>query len=52
VTLTAGGFLDLSSLTSLPEDVTLSAGGYLDLRSLTSLPKGVKATYKNVYFKN
>lgn len=34
-TLSAGGSLYLSSLTTLPEGVTLSAGGSLDLRSLT-----------------
>jgi len=35
------GYLDLRSLTSIPEGVTLSAGGYLDLESLTSIPEGV-----------
>ena len=36
----AGGSLDLSSLTTLPEGCQLSAGGYLDLSSLTTLPEG------------
>ena len=44
MTLTAGGSLHLSSLTTLPEGVTLTAGGYLDLRSLTTLPEGVTLT--------
>ena len=45
-----GGYLDLGSLTSLPEGVTLSAGGYLCLRSLTSLPEGVKVKAGDVYY--
>jgi hypothetical protein len=44
VTLTAGGSLDLRSLTTLPEGVTLTAGGSLDLSSLTTLPEGVTLT--------
>jgi hypothetical protein len=40
-TLSAGGDLNLTSLTSLAEGVTLSAGRGLILTSLTSLPKGV-----------
>ena len=35
------GYLDLRSLTTLPEGVTLSAGGDLYLGSLTTLPEGV-----------
>ena len=38
------GYLDLRSLTTLPEGVSLTAGGYLDLRSLTTLPEGVSLT--------
>jgi len=41
VTLSVGGDLYLSSLTSITEGVTLSAGRNLDLRSLTSIPEGV-----------
>lgn len=40
-TLSAGGGLDLSSLTTLPEGVTLFAGGGINLHSLTTLPEGV-----------
>ena len=41
-TLSAGDYLDLGSLTSLPENAKLSAEGNLDLRSLTSLPANAK----------
>lgn len=34
--ISCAGYLDLDSLTSLPEGVSLSAGGYLGLDSLTS----------------
>ena len=44
-------YLDLSSLTSIPEGVTLSAGGYLDLSSLTSIPEGVKINAQHIYYK-
>jgi hypothetical protein len=37
----AGGYLYLSSLTTIPEGVTISAGGNLDLSSLTTIPEGV-----------
>jgi hypothetical protein len=42
--LTAGGGLDLGSLTTLPEGAGLTAGGYLDLGSLTTLPEGASLT--------
>ena len=38
------GYLNLFSLTTLPEGVTLTAGGYLDLGNLTTLPEGVTLT--------
>jgi hypothetical protein len=41
VTITVGGGLDLSSLTSIPEGVTLAVGGNLFLKNLTSIPEGV-----------
>ncbi len=36
------GYLNLRSLTSIPEGVTLSVGGYLSLHSLTSIPEGFR----------
>ena len=38
------GYLDLSSLTTLPEGCSLTAGGDLDLSSLTTLPEGCSLT--------
>jgi hypothetical protein len=38
-------YVDLPSLTTLPEGVTFSNGGGVDLRSLTTLPEGV--TFSN-----
>jgi len=48
MTLSAGGSLYLSSLTSIPDGVTLLAGGNLYLRSLTSIPEGVKTKAKKI----
>ena len=39
-----GGYLDLSSLTSIPEGFNPTVGGSLDLRSLTSIPEGFNPT--------
>jgi hypothetical protein len=39
-----GGYLDLGSLTSIPEGFNPTVGGYLDLRSLTSIPEGFNPT--------
>jgi len=50
--LKRSGYLDLRSLTAIPEGVTLSAGGYLDLRSLTAIPEGVTVKAKHTYFKH
>ena len=41
------GNLNLSSLTSLPENTTFNVGGYLDLSSLKSLSKNYKISLKN-----
>ena len=41
---TVGGYLDLGSLTSIPEGFNPTVGGYLDLRSLTSIPEGFNPT--------
>ncbi len=38
------GYLDLSSLTSIPKGFNPTVGGYLYLRSLTSIPKGFNPT--------
>jgi len=38
------GYLDLSSLTSIPEGFNPTVGGSLDLRSLTSIPEGFNPT--------
>jgi phage protein U len=42
-----GGWLDLRSLTAIPEGLKLpdSIGGWLDLRSLTAIPEGLKKKY-------
>ena len=37
-----GGDVDLSSLTSMPDNVQFNNGGYVDLRSLTSMPDNVQ----------
>ena len=39
-----GGYLYLSSVTSLPEGFNPTVGGYLDLSSVTSLPEGFNPT--------
>ena len=39
-----GGYLDLRSLTSIPEGFNPTVGGYLDLESLTSIPEGFNPT--------
>ena len=39
-----GGWLDLSSLTSIPEGFNPTVGGWLDLSSLTSIPEGFNPT--------
>ena len=39
--ISAGGYINLSGLTTLPEGVTLSAGGKLYLGSVTTIPEGV-----------
>ena len=41
---TVGGYLYLSSLTSIPEGFNPTVGGWLDLRSLTSIPEGFNPT--------
>jgi hypothetical protein len=38
------GYLDLRSLTTIPEGFNPTVGGYLDLRSLTSIPEGFNPT--------
>ena len=38
------GNLDLSSLTSLPENFNVTVGGYLDLGSVTSIPENFNVT--------
>ena len=38
------GYLDLRSLTSIPEGFNPTVGGSLDLRSLTSIPSGFNPT--------
>ena len=45
ITPSSGGYVDLGSLTTLPENVTFSNGGYVDLRNLTTLPENV--TFSN-----
>ena len=42
VLMSAGDYLDLSGLKSLPANANLSAGGYLDLSGLKSLPANAK----------
>ena len=39
-----GGYLDLSSVTSIPEGFNPTVGGGLDLRSVTSIPEGFNPT--------
>ena len=39
-----GGYLYLSSVTSIPEGFNPTVGGYLDLRSVTSIPEGFNPT--------
>jgi hypothetical protein len=39
-----GGYLDLGSVTSIPEGFNPTVGGYLDLRSVTSIPEGFNPT--------
>ena len=39
-----GGYLYLSTLTSIPEGFNPTVGGYLDLSSLTSIPEGFNPT--------
>ena len=41
---TVGGYLDLSSLTSIPEGFNPTVGGSLYLSSLTSIPEGFNPT--------
>jgi hypothetical protein len=41
---TVGGYLDLESLTSIPEGFNPTVGGYLYLCSLTSIPEGFNPT--------
>jgi hypothetical protein len=45
MTFSNQGYVDLRSLTSLPEGMTFSNQGSVDLRSLTSLPEGM--TFSN-----
>jgi hypothetical protein len=39
-----GGYLDLGSVTTLPDGFNPTVGGYLDLRSVTTLPDGFNPT--------
>jgi len=48
-----GGYLDLRSLTSIPEGFNPTVGGDLDLSSLTSIPEGFNPTVGgSLYLKN
>jgi hypothetical protein len=48
-----GGYLDLGSLTSIPQGFNPTVGGYLDLGSLTSIPQGFNPTVGgNLYLRS
>jgi len=41
IIVTHDGYVNLESVTSLPDNVTFKNHGHIDLRSVTSLPEGV-----------